>query len=783
MFSIKETLVNAIRNASKHNPDIQVAPACILWPDKDRQWEPVITRLQEELPELLILGDYAPDKRTGPAIWLRCVMAGKLNEVSLPKEHIPVFYLPGVSRQELRAIESCPEHIKPLAELQFRGVIWSQVNAKDWTILAYLESDQGGLGLDVARDNETKNAMQMALYRFLDEELELIKGKRLDKDYFNTLLAGGDTIRNLLQWLDKGDAFKDSLGENEWKAFIEVCRSEFIFNPQNDGVLAGAAKLAAHEGPWAAVWERFSEAPGRYPKIPPQIRKSPSPAFDLLADEKTAGGWPQWNEEQEKNLCRDLQTLSNVPSHVARKKILELDKQHGGRRNLVWAELGEAPLAKALAHLAVLADITKTNLAAGTLEDMTNSYHSQGWKADDAVIRALEHADSKAEVLESISIAIRSIYLPWAEDSACHLQKLIGNSVYPGGTCKTAKPIDYVDGECVIFVDGLRFDIGKRLVLMLESSGLLVTEDIKWAALPSVTATGKAAVTPVRDKIIGQDNNADFEPDVAQTGQSLKGGYHLKKLMIDAGWSILEREDCGTGHGTAWCEIGDIDHEGHDRGWKLAKHIDSLVAEVRDRVISLIKAGWKSVRIVTDHGWLLMPGGLPKIEMSSALTDNKWGRCASIKAGVTTEKNLYQWYWNPSHYFVLANGVSCFNNGEEYAHGGLSLQEVIIPELKVLAPKSLEKNSRGIKLSDVAWKGLRCKAVIDGDASGVFLDIRSQAGNSESSIVMNIKPFSEDGTASAVIKDDNMEGRKAFLVLIDNEGLLLAQQETIIGGR
>ena len=131
-----EHLLKAVRDAAVHNPEVQVAPACILWPDRNRQWEAVVPLLQAELPELLILGDYAPDKRTGPAIWLRCVIAGNTDDVSLPKDRTPIFYLPGVSRQDLRAVESCPDHLKPLAELQYRGVIWSQINAKDWTILA-----------------------------------------------------------------------------------------------------------------------------------------------------------------------------------------------------------------------------------------------------------------------------------------------------------------------------------------------------------------------------------------------------------------------------------------------------------------------------------------------------------------------------------------------------------------------------------------------------------------------------------------------------------------------
>jgi len=123
--TILKHMLKAVCQAAVHNPEIQVAPACILWSDHDRQWEAAIPRLQSELPELFILGDYLPEKRTGPAIWLRCIIADKAMDVSLPKDRTPIFYLPGVSRQGLRAVESCPDDLKPLAELQFRGVIWS----------------------------------------------------------------------------------------------------------------------------------------------------------------------------------------------------------------------------------------------------------------------------------------------------------------------------------------------------------------------------------------------------------------------------------------------------------------------------------------------------------------------------------------------------------------------------------------------------------------------------------------------------------------------------------
>ena len=71
-----DSLVGAIRAAAAYNPEVQTARVCIFWPDHDRQWEPAIARLQNEMPELLVLGEYAPEKRVGPGIWLRVRACG-----------------------------------------------------------------------------------------------------------------------------------------------------------------------------------------------------------------------------------------------------------------------------------------------------------------------------------------------------------------------------------------------------------------------------------------------------------------------------------------------------------------------------------------------------------------------------------------------------------------------------------------------------------------------------------------------------------------------------------
>jgi len=59
-----DRLQNAVRAAAAHNPEVRVKPACILWPDPDRQWEAVVPQLQDALPEMVVLGDYAPSRRS-----------------------------------------------------------------------------------------------------------------------------------------------------------------------------------------------------------------------------------------------------------------------------------------------------------------------------------------------------------------------------------------------------------------------------------------------------------------------------------------------------------------------------------------------------------------------------------------------------------------------------------------------------------------------------------------------------------------------------------------------
>ena len=108
--------------------------------------------------------------------------------------------------------------------------------------------------------------------------------------------------------------------------------------------------------------------------------------------------------------------------------------------------------------------------------------------------------------------------------------------------------------------------------------------------------------------------------------------------MARAGVEILDQDQSRmavSGEGGGWTETGKLDTLGHSLEALLVRQIDPEIDSLVDRVSGLLSAGWSKVRVVTDHGWLLLPGGLPKVELSPHLVATKWARCAAVKGGST----------------------------------------------------------------------------------------------------------------------------------------------------
>ena len=769
--TVIEALVRSLESAARHNPSDVVQPCAVLWTDHDSQWLSIIPQLRRLAPQLLTMGDYEPENRTGPAIWLRCVLDGALDDPKVPEEKTPIVYLPGVSRQELRAVQECPDSLKPLVELQYRGVCWTQKNGKDWTIEAFLVAEDGGLGLDVARDAAARRSMLSALTELATTSVERFKGRHLEAEDFDKLFSD-DLAKDLLLWLSDPEPVRSSWNGGRWSAFRSRSKAELEFDPEKDGVLVAAEWLGRREEPWASVWERFAESPALYPGVPELLRQAmPSELF------VEPSSWPQNNERDEAALRQALLALEDTIPSVARERLLDLEKTHGVRRGWVWAKLAQAPLANALAPLAELAELTGSKLGGASTAEMAKLYVDSAWKVDASALSAMAAVKSSADT-QAVSKALDAIYRPWLESAAEHLQELAEKKPLPGHDGQSSEDLRVESGGLILFADGLRFDVSQRLAERMREKSWSVTMSTRWAGLPTVTATAKPAVSPVTEEIKGLALGEDFLPVTADGGQPLTTD-RFRKLLTAAGYQYLGADETGDSSGRAWTESGEFDKLGHALQGKIAGRVGEQVELLLERIESLLDAGWREVRVVTDHGWLWLPGGLPKVELPKYLTASRWARCAAIQGGSRVEPPTVRWHWNSQERVAVAPGIACFSAGNEYAHGGLSLQESLVPVIRVAAGEAASKTAA--KVARISWAGLRCRVQIEPARPGLSVDLRTKV-NDPGSSVSTVRSVDPKGAASFLVADDELEGTPAAVVVLDASGHAIAKQPTIVGG-
>ena len=763
-----DALADAIEAASAYNRQDQAPPVTVLWPDNDRQWDDLVPLLMDRLP-VFVLGEYSPVERTGPAYWLRCVIARTIPHPDLPPERVPVLYLPGYGRQDIRALETCPAKLQPLAELQYRGVLWTQKNGRDWTISAFLQSQDRGLGIEVGADLGTREALQRSLVKLAEEPLgALRKQAPLRAPYLDGLLHPDD-VKNVLRWLNDPKRYREECTDQEWAAFLALCEERYNFHPDRDVPVTAAEKLGQQDGNWRVVWRRFAEAPAAYRTIPQQLREAkPEKTLPLLDH---AESWPQDNEAAERALREALFRLSNLDPDAARQAILDLERDHGHRRDWVWASLGSAPMAKVIEHLATMAEATKNVRSGTSILEAVDGYAEFGWVTDLAVLDALASVERPDDVA-AVRSAVRTAYRPWLEGVVTAFQEVVAAGASDGYEAGT--PPEVSEGTCLLFADGLRFDAAQRLSSMLTQRGIEGEVKASLTALPSVTATAKPAISPAASALEG---GVGFETVVKATGSKVSAQI-LRKAVGDEGFQVLGAEDLGNPSGCSWSEWGDIDAYGHEHGWKIAHHVAGELRGLAERIASLLDHGWRKVVVVTDHGWLLMPGGLPKAELPEHLTELRKGRCARLKEGSQSDQQVMPWHWNHMVRVAMAPGIHCYEAGKEYEHGGLSPQECVVPVLTANRP-ALQV---AVTIDAVTWRRLRCNVAVQGSRTGAWIDIRTKGADSSTTMAMGGKELGVDNEVALLVGDEDREGEAALIVVLDSGGAVLAQKSTVVGG-
>lgn len=137
----------------------------------------------------------------------------------------------------------------------------------------------------------------------------------------------------------------------------------------------------------------------------------------------------------------------------------------------------------------------------------------------------------------------------------------------------------------------------------------------------------------------------------------------------------------------------------------------------------------------------------------------------------------YPWHWNPLLRIASPPGIAAFFANSEYAHGGISLQECVIPDLIV------ERGDEATRaeIVGISWRGMRCRATVKTNSPGLRVDVRLNWKQAASTIVASVKEVGQNGEASLAVSDDKHEGAAASVVVLDASGRVLDYKPTTVG--
>jgi hypothetical protein len=760
-------------------------PAALLWPDPERQWFAAFADLRRRLVSqriaLYAYGDYAPDEGIGPSIWLRCLIEAPSAPTlrgAIPNGALPVILLPNVSWRALREPLTLAKGLQTLVEMQYRGDVFRQRRqARDWTVATFLRDPDQGLALDVTTDSRTDEAVRRALPALLDLPLDGWRERRLTADDFDSLLVD-DKERDLLRWIADPDAARSAKETAAWNAFRDQIKRDYALDVEQRGALQTAVeRLARRSGAWRKVWDRLADTPQQFKPVCERIREATQKKQgDLLPDLREGDpiANPHDNAIAEKALAQSLSELANLSTREAGEKVIALEEKHRARRDTLWARLGEAPLATALEHLARLAAATERSLPGNDLAALATAYSRDGWHVDAALIETIATAGTREDV---IARAAGTLYRPWVDTLARRFRaafEAAGNGARPN-------PLVIEPGTLVLFVDGLRMDVGQAVAERLINAGTGASFSWRLAPVPSVTATAKALVTPVGDSLAGKGKVDAFLPLELSSGKPATLDV-LRKAMLARGIQLLDRgavlpPEKPTSIGYAEC--GNIDSDGHLMGLRLAAQLQTEVARICDYVQTLKHAGWSRVRIVTDHGWLLMPGGFEPIKLPASTVIAKGCRAAILQEEAAAELEFLPWHWDKTVRIAMPPGAEAFRAGEIYAHGGLSAQECVIPDITVGGGQSA--TSGAARISAIGWRRLRLTAELVGELTGVTVEVRRE--EREPSSRLDVASTIEGTRARLTVSDELEEGDPVHVVVIDRHGSVIDARATRVGER
>jgi len=400
-------------------------------------------------------------------------------------------------------------------------------------------------------------------------------------------------------------------------------------------------------------------------------------------------------------------------------------------------------------ELARLSEAVQMLLDASPLKDWADPgealawYTKDGWRVDNAGDELLRNLNRPVPELLTIITPLRQAYrvrwedcmIRWSEvwtAAGCPVPDLQSAGVWIAGLLKQSR-----QATAMIIADALRYDLGMTLSARLnkgEGAERAVVSAAR-TALPTITALGMGMALPLPEE--------DLQADIVDGKWQIRQARHSANLSIAeqrrewlrtqgkvAADALLTMADVQSGNvptpqakRNRLVVFDDlIDKLGHDEELE-AMGSDQVMQRYLTAIGHLRDKGWLRVLVVTDHGFIHWPGSdernvpppVPGPAYSSrrALAYPEYVKLSGPQGLAPGGK------WR----IAFPSGAASFRayGGLGYFHGGASLQEWIIPCIKIEWPqKASPVNVRIQPIEQIL--SLRPKIILEIERDGMFIE-------------------------------------------------------------
>uniref|UniRef100_UPI003563E6E0 BREX-1 system phosphatase PglZ type A n=1 Tax=Gemmatimonas sp. TaxID=1962908 RepID=UPI003563E6E0 len=384
--------------------------------------------------------------------------------------------------------------------------------------------------------------------------------------------------------------------------------------------------------------------------------------------------------------------------------------------------------------------MAKADLTVESIDDGLRRYTQTWWRIDTAYRRCMYHLRQYHQValMEPIKEWVELHYindflLPLADrwsDQVKALPKWSCNELPPQRRFFDTWVEPFRSRGQKVFViisDALRYEAAADFAERLTSANRWSAEvEASFGSLPSFTQLGMASLLP------GQSLTLDVGGTVAVDGQSASGADNRGQILASACGgrataiksdefltlnSKAEGRELMHAHDVIFIYHNTIDHIGDKPGTEV--RTTEAVAQAFEELDSIIRKvaniNGTNMLLTADHGFLFQQNRLDDGDMTGLPAATEWptrGRRFSLGRDVSPATGVK--LFSPESLGVQGDWTAAFplglgrfplqGSGKLYVHGGVSLQEIVIPVVKIHKKRVNDTGTVEVDLLNVPTK-------------------------------------------------------------------------------